>query len=180
MPAVLSSYLIVGQESSDLEWGTIPEWITALFAGLALLAVLAAVGQLRLHNRQLHRELESQYLQRFWNVWDARTSKFKRTGKIRDAGSAWVQDYLTLSNDQVELRQRGRVTDNTWDFWARDIIRFCHAYPELVDEANRNYPALSHLLSHPGAIHATVNQKVQVYDPLEWSRNKRRMQGLSG
>lgn len=164
---------------SSWDWGTVPEWLAAGFAGVALFAVLAAVGQLRLHNRQLHRELENQYLQRFWNLWDARSRKFKRTDKVKDAGSTWIRDYLTLSNDQVELRERGRVTDDTWDFWARDLAGFCFAYPQLAREAKDNYAALGKLLSDTQIKRAVDDRRVAVYDPLKWSAWKRWRQGLS-
>lgn len=164
---------------SGWDVGTVPEWFTAVFAGAALLVVFTAVGQLRLHNRQLHRELETQYLQRFWSVWDARTAKFKRTGSIKHAGQEWVQDYLTLCNDQVELRELGRVTDDTWRFWARDIARFCFMYPELMRQAKVGYPALGRLLLHSETQRAIEDWGVEVYDPLSWSRRKRRRQGLT-
>lgn len=180
MTVVLSRHAVANNGESGLDWGTIPEWITALFAGLALFVVSAAVSQLRLHNRQLHRELENEYLQRFWAIWDGRTQKFKRTGNIKHAGGPWIQDYLTLSSDQVELRERGRVTDDTWDFWARDIARFCLAHPELLREARRSYPALRQLLTSPGILHATTDRNAEVYDPLGWSRRKRKRQGLTG
>lgn len=166
--------------TSTWDWGNVPEWITAIFTGLALLVVLAAVGQLRMHNQQLHRELESQYLQRFWSLWDARSKKFKSTGNIKHASAAWIQDYLTLSNDQVELRERGRVTDDTWDFWARDIARFCFAYPELVSESKDNHSALWKLLSDQRTKPAVDDKSSLVHDPLGWSAWKRWRQGLSG
>lgn len=165
---------------SAWDWGTVPDWFTALFAGLALLVVFAAVGQLRLHNRQLHRELENQYLQRFWSLWDARSKTFRRTGKSKHARPGWIQDYLMLSNDQIELRGRGRVTDDTWDFWARDIARFCFAYPELVREAEAKYPAVWRLLSDERTKLAVADRSVAVYDPLGWPSWKRWRQGLSG
>lgn len=169
-----------GPENASLDWiGTIPDWLTAIFAGLALLVIRAAIGQLRLHNRQLHRELENHYLERFWEIWDARSGKFKRSGKLGRADRTWIQDYLTLSNDQVELRERGRVTDGTWDFWARDIARFCVAHPKLVREASRNYPALSRLLSHPRTPATIEDRSAQVYDPLPWPEKERRKQGLT-
>ncbi|WFP15562.1 hypothetical protein [Citricoccus muralis] len=165
---------------SSWDWGTVPEWVTAAFTGMALIAVLAAVSQLRIHNRQLHRELENQYLQRFWGLWDARPEKFKRTDRIKHAGSVWIRDYLTLSNDQVELRELGRVTDGTWNFWARDIASFCFDYPELAEEARKNYAALRGLLSDPQIKRAISDRSVKVYDPLKWSRFERWRQGLLG
>ena len=34
------------------------------------------------------------------------------------------QDYINFCCDQIELRELGRITDNTWDFWSRDMKEF--------------------------------------------------------
>lgn len=176
---IIQTLRAANTDLSGWDFGTVPEWFTALFAGAALMVVFTAVDQLRLHNRQLHRELENQYLQRFWTLWDRRTEKFKRTGRIKHADEAWIHDYLTLCKDQVELRELGRVTDDTWDFWARDMADLCFSYPELVSKAKAGYPELWSLLSHPDAQRAVEDRRVAVYDPLRLSRRKRRREGLT-
>lgn len=170
-----------------MTWGTIPEWISAVSTIAALTAILAAVTQMRLQSQQIHRELESQYTQRFWSLWDSRPTKFFRTNTISRSVRPWVESYLALSNDQVELRERGRVTDDTWDYWARDIVRFCNSYDSLAIESRHGYPSLHKLLTSNETRDLLVKDYADnvvidtgpVYDPLEWSERRRRSQGLA-
>lgn len=157
-----------------MTWGTVPEWISAVATIAALTAILMAVTQMRLQSQQMHRELESQYTQRFWTLWDSRPLTFLETNIISPSDRPWIESYLALCNDQVELRERGRVTDGTWDYWARDIARFFHTYDSLVTEAKDGYPSLQRMLesdktrlmfSDDDVVENTVSNR-PVYDPL--------------
>lgn len=167
--------------------GTIPEWISAIATIAALAAIKAAVNQMQLQSRQLHRELESQYTQRFWVLWDSRPHEFFRTNIIDKSDQPWIESYLALSNDQIELRERGRVTDDTWDFWVRDIIRFCYSYDSLIVEAQNGFTALSKMLSSERTRDLVSKSETEdiiissgpVYDPLSWNDRKRKKQGLT-
>ena len=142
---------------------------------------------MRLQSQQIHRELESQYTQRFWELWDCRPTKFFRTNRVSSSVRPWVESYLALSNDQVELRERGRVTDDTWDYWARDIIRFCYSYSSLKTEASRGYAALHKMLVSESTtallgkddVGNIIIKRGPVYDPLTWNTKRRKSQGLS-
>lgn len=150
----------------------LPNWaeaLTAILAVATLLAVILAAIQIRHVNRQMHRELEMQYLLRFWTLMDRRSEKFKLKSTPKRADRLLIQDYLGLCEDQIELRSLGRVTDHTWGYWRSDIRSMCSG-DATADEISRapsdNYPHLRRLLLD------------ETYDPLGRSKFWRLTQGL--
>ena len=150
----------------------LPNWADALTAVLSLatlLAVVLAAVQIRHVNRQMHRELEMQYLLRFWTLMDRRSKRFKSGGRPTSADSVLLQEYLSLCEDQHELRNLGRVTDHTWSYWSRDIRAMCSTGPvklELSRADQVDYPHVRRLLLD------------KLYDPLRRSLPWRLWQGL--
>lgn len=150
----------------------LPNWadaLTALLSLVTLLAVVLAAVQIRHVNRQMHRELEMQYLLRFWTLMDRRSEKFKVRGRPTPADRVFLQEYLGLCEDQNELRSLGRVTDHTWSYWSRDIRAMCSSVPvkDALSRADQvDYPHLRRLLLD------------QTYDPLLRGRTWRFWQGL--
>lgn len=149
-----------------------PNWaeaLTAIVAAVTLVAILLAAVQIRHVNRQMHRELEMQYLLRFWGLMDRRSEKFRLRGKLTRSDRLLVQDYLGLCEDQIGLRRLGRVTDHTWSFWRDDIGAMCSSVPihnEICCAPQGRYPHLRRLLSD------------NEYDPLNRGLVWRLWQGL--
>lgn len=129
-----------------------PNWaeaLTALLSVATLLAVILAAVQIRHVNRQMHRELEMQYLLRFWTLMDRRSEKFKVRGRPTRADKVLLQEYLGLCEDQNQLRSLGRVTDHTWSYWSRDIRAMCSTSAvkdELARADQADYPHVRRLL----------------------------------
>lgn len=146
----------------------------AVFSVMTLLAAVAAIFQVLFLNRQMHRELELQYLLRFWIVTDRFSTDLRSGGEPTMNDRFTIRDYLTLSEDQIGLRKSGRVTSDTWSFWASDIVRFCDSsiYSDLIkselDQGARAYPLLKQLLSAGES----------GFDPLEWSSAKKFWRGV--
>jgi len=89
------------------------DWVTA--AGVLLL-----VPQLRMAQRQRHRQFEDLYIQRYWTIND-------QSGDLTLTGSDVKQRnavaYFRLSEDQMEMRRAGWITDDTWRLWVDGIAR---------------------------------------------------------
>jgi hypothetical protein len=101
---------------------TLPNWaevVTAAVSAIALVAVLFALLQISFLNRQIHRELEAKYLERYWLLMDRRSSRFALGGPPVRSDRRVIHAYFQLSEDQIALRRLGRVTDHTWQFWAK-------------------------------------------------------------
>lgn len=149
-----------------------PNWaeaLTAIVGAITLFAILLAAVQISHVNRQMHRELEMQYLLRFWGLMDRRSEKFKLKGNATRADRLLVQDYLSLCEDQIGLRRLGRVTDHTWSFWRDDIRVMCSSAPihkEICRASQESFPHLRRLLTDAE------------YDPLNRGRIWRLWQGL--
>ena len=151
----------------------LPNWaeaVSAVVSALALLTVVFAVVPITFHNRQIHREFESLYLGRYWDLMDRRSSRFALRGTPDRSDITVVHAYLRLSEDQLGLRAIGRVTDHTWRFWARDISAQCSvpAYSKYLAAAPKSeFPRVREMLS--------VGVE---YDPLDHGFIWRKVHGL--
>ena len=151
----------------------LPNWAEVVSAYVSVATVFALIFagvQVTFLNRQIHRELESLYLQRYWAVMDRRSGRFSAGGRPSRADKYVIHAYLQLSNDQLGLRSVGRVTDHTWRFWARDISAQCRtvAYVnELKSASLDDYTKVRALLSSG-----------ETYDPLQRTRAWRILRGL--
>lgn len=150
----------------------LPNWaeaLTALLSVFTLVAVILAAIQIRHVNRQMHRELEMQYLLRFWTLMDRRSGRLKAKGRTSRADRVLLGEYLSLCEDQIQLRELGRVTNHTWRYWSRDIRAMCASDPvnnEVRGADQADYPLLRQLLSDKD------------YDPLDTGWVRRLYQGL--
>lgn len=159
----------------------LPNWaeaVTAVVSVITMIAVLLGVLQIRYVNQQMHRELEMQYLERFWAVMDRRSLglKLEEAGSTGDQVSredqAVLREYLALCEDQIELRKLGRVTDHTWGYWREDIRNMCQSETlraALAREGQDHYPHLRELAG---------GEQGSQYDPLEMVKLRRLMRGL--
>lgn len=133
-------------------------------------AIVFAAWQLLFHSRQMHRDFEVLYVQRYWGLMDERSDKFLLNGELVETDRRVVRAYLQLSEDEIDLRSLGRVTDNTWRFWSRAITDQCTA-PGYREE-------LSVL---PTTMYPGVRKNLEAgraYDPLEHGWLWRKVHGL--
>lgn len=80
---------------------------------------LAVVG-LRQAQIQRVRTFESLYVKRYWDLMD-KLSLESMCGKDCAADEKYIRGYLTLCEDQVELREGGWISDATWRVWEEGI-----------------------------------------------------------
>lgn len=149
-----------------------PNWaevVSAVFSFAAVCALVLGAVQVRHVNQQMHRELEMQYLLRFWVLMDRRTQRFLRTGRPKSSDKLLMREYLGLSEDQCGLRGLGRVTDHTWSYWSHDIRSLCGT------------PVVKAELDAAGAGQFVHLRRLLVdvkYDPLQRGRVWRLWRGL--
>lgn len=144
--------------------------IAAVASVIAALAACIAVFQIASINRQVHREFETQYLLRFWSLMDRRSVSLQVNGEMEEEDLPVLLAYLDLTEDQIALRERGRVTDDTWAFWAEDMRRFCLTAPisKVLSSCvqQTDYPRVRRLIIDSN------------YDPSQPRRFLRRLRGL--
>ncbi|MGO2881975.1 hypothetical protein [Corynebacterium variabile] len=130
----------------------LPNWaegLTALISAATLFAVFLAAIQIRHLNKQMHREFEMQYLTRFWQLTDKFSTDMKMEGIVTREDAVLMHDYFALTNDQIELRAAGRVTDQTWKLWRDDIKKLCATEPfnKELEKSKETYQVLTELMS---------------------------------
>jgi hypothetical protein len=135
-----------------------------------LVAVLVAARQLVFQSRQMHRDFEALYVQRYWALMDRRSRRFALGGGLSRDDRITVRNYIQLCEDQIDCRRIGRVTDSTWVFWRGAIADQLQqpAYRTELDElSGETFPRVRELLNNPGQ-----------HDPLGWWWVWRKAQGL--
>lgn len=133
-------------------------------------SIIFAARQIVAQTRQMHREFESLYVERYWELMDKRSVSFLRGSKPRRSDQFVIFQYLQLCEDEVDQRGLGRVTDETWGHWEKSIRAQVQesAYSKGLRSSSRSdFPSLKKLVGSPTS-----------YDPLTWSRTKRRRKGL--
>lgn len=126
---------------------------SVIVQSLTALAIIFAALQLLFHSKQMHRDFEMMYVQRYWQVMDRRSDEFEFDGKPQASDREVIRGYLQLSEDEIDLRGLGRVSDNTWVFWSTAIVAQCHeeAYAKaLADTPQDMFRSVRTLLSSDG------------------------------
>lgn len=98
---------------SEVTWVDIAGLI---ISALTMLSIVFAVTQIVAQTRQMHRDFEALYVERYWALRDRRSGEFERGGKPRKEDSLVIHQYLQLCEDEIDLRGEGRVTNDTWGF----------------------------------------------------------------
>ncbi|GHD81932.1 hypothetical protein CLV85_0133 [Salinibacterium amurskyense] len=130
------------------------EIFSSIVQGVTALAIIFAAWQLLFHSRQMHREFEQLYVTRYWVLMDQRSAGFTITGRARKEDRPVVRGYLQLCEDEIDLRRLGRVTDNTWEFWAGatlDQVAAPAYSKELATLRRDDYQLLRELIRTEGA-----------------------------
>lgn len=114
-----------------------------------LIAVIVAAWQLLFHSRQMHREFESLYIARYWELMDRRSRGWVSRGHIDRDDLVVVKGYLQLCEDEIDCRRIGRITDSTWHFWREAILTQAaegHYLRVLRAAPESDYPLLRQLV----------------------------------
>ncbi|MBX3103792.1 MAG: hypothetical protein KF867_02350 [Cryobacterium sp.] len=152
---------------------TLPNWVdiaSLIVSILTCFTIGLAAIQLIFHSRQMHREFETLYVERYWVLMDKRSQAFTVGQNPTESDKTVIRGYLQLCEDEVDLRRLGRVTDGTWRFWSGAMIAQCGepAYSAALEQLGQSmYPGLRQLIFSGGTA-----------DPLEKSWFWRMRHGL--
>jgi hypothetical protein len=148
---------------------TLELW-AVVFQAITAVAIIFAGWQLLYHSKAMHRDLEMAYVSRYWQLMDGRSPQFVLSRKPSKVDQAVIARYLQLCEDEVELRSLGRVTDDTWRFWAKSIHAQVSAqsYRDALAAAPADELVFLRELMLSGPDH----------DPLKRLRVKRWLRGL--
>lgn len=148
-------------------------WADATMATTSIITAIAAIGivlQLVLNNKQMHRDFETLYLQRFWSLQDEIQQQHLKSTTVPPYV---IRKYLELTEDQIALRAHARITSHTWQLWAPDIYRQCITEPYSSTLDNEPIDRFQNI--------RTLIQETKInstYDPLKYSRIRKFFAGL--
>lgn len=82
------------------------------------------------------------YIGRFWEIIDEFSDSFIFQNIPENSDKRVAYKYLSLSNEQVGLKAHGRITDETWGYWSKDIKNFCENpfIEQMLIEHNNSFP----------------------------------------
>ncbi|MEW2518109.1 hypothetical protein [Actinacidiphila alni] len=153
---------------------------------ISLLAILIAVGALAhngLEGRRHHvRQIEEFYLTRYWRLLDDLPSDALICGdssgqETADQKAAYVRSarlYLRLCEDELEIRERGMVSDDTWDDWVKGMNNQLDRWPVSIEWQNIRDGALKQQTRKQFKHLRQVEGSVKLYDPCKWKRRSMR------
>ncbi len=131
------------------------EWISAIASFATFLTLIVGVWQIKLSRKQAQTdfedELDREYRDIIHNIpIKAFLGQRLDEQEYRDA-LPYLYRYIDLSNQQVFLRQQGRVGKETWTFW-RDGIKsnlsrhpFDQAWKEIKEKGQQSFSELKRL-----------------------------------
>lgn len=141
-------------------------WVAVFAAGVALLALISSSVSAA---RARVKTIEDAYIARYWQILDS----FPSLALVAEDGTACsdeelkaVRLYLRLCEDELELRQLGWVSGETWEQWRPGIRAQLNQWPvaaewALIRDLHRA-PDQFHLLRD---LDATPDGAIPPYDP---------------
>lgn len=151
-------------------------FVSAIFQGVTALAIVVTAWQLLYHARQMHRDLEMEYVRQYWTIMsrasDEWLESFFESEPPTKSDYRVLLDYLHLCEDEIELRANGRVTDNTWAIWVAAISQMVQqpGVKKVIDELP---------VGKARGLRTLMAQlEPEKYDPLKKSKFWRRFHGL--
>ncbi|GAA5228426.1 hypothetical protein GCM10025778_29600 [Paeniglutamicibacter antarcticus] len=157
-----------------VEW----DWADCIYFAVTILTgigVLAIGWQIIGERNARHREFENMYVQRYWDISSRMPSRFVH-GHVdyvpNNAERNALCDYLLLCEDELDLREQGFITDQTWHIWMSGIV-FALRDPQLIKLA-QGFP--SERLDN---FKALIEDPRIEFDPLKRTKLRRWWTGLS-
>jgi hypothetical protein len=100
----------------------------------ALIGVPVAVLQLRAAGKQRRREFEYLFVQRYWKIMDDLSLEAIECtkpdgGVVSSSDRTAVITFLTLSQDELDLRARRWISTDTWELWRVGMTTHLRRWP---------------------------------------------------
>lgn len=127
------------------------ETISIIFQSITLLAVFAALWQLILRSRKMHRDTEMVFVRRYWQIQDRKSPEFVIEGKPNPADQLVILQYLGLCEDEIDHRRLGKIPRDTWMLWQK-AIREQVADPHValvLKKSAPKFPSIREVLASP-------------------------------
>ena len=132
-----------------VDWNVISSFATAVGSMATALGVLFGAWQIRLSKKQAQAEFEDQIDQQYRaismelpvDVLIGGVPSEEDASKVREL----VYNYLDLSNEQVYLRAKERISTHTWNSWCAGIRlhlarpAFSAVFDEIKDKSGFTY-----------------------------------------
>jgi hypothetical protein len=105
--------------------GISPEWVSALASTVAAVGIVFAFGQLRTSKNIAQLQFEDNLAKEYRDLAARIPSKALLGHALTEMEYMQAFDefyrFVGLSNEQVFLRQRGRISHSTWRYWCKGI-----------------------------------------------------------
>jgi len=127
------------------------ETISIIFQSITLLAVFAALWQLILRSRKMHRDTEMVFVRRYWEIMDRKSPEFVIDGTPKPSDQLVILQYLLLCEDEIDHRHLGKIPRDTWMAW-QAAIREQLADPhvaQVLEKSSPKFPSLRKMLGQP-------------------------------
>lgn len=131
------------------------DFIQAIGAGLTGIGALIVIGQLYQRKKQFTTQFEDHLTDQYREIiYQIPTDALLRSDGNEEGYEGELKDYyryIDLSNEQVFLRQEGRVSKSTWENWREGIEThlsrpdFENAWNELKNRAPDSFNELRNL-----------------------------------
>lgn len=106
----------------EWDWADWAYFIVTFLAGIGVLAIgLQIIGE----RNARHREFENMYVQRYWDISSRLPARFVQGHPdytLSESEKSAICDYLLLCEDELDLRKRAYITDQTWKIWMSGVI----------------------------------------------------------
>jgi hypothetical protein len=125
------------------------ETINIIFQSITLLAVFAAVWQLFLRSKKMHRDTEMIFVQRYWLIMDRKSPQFVIEGKPTASDELIILQYLRLCEDEYDHRRLGKIPRDTWLPWQeamREQLAEPH-YAAVLEKTKPLFPGVREMLA---------------------------------
>jgi len=154
------------------------------------IGVFGVLMGLRQSYRERLRQFESRYVERYWRILDElslEAVKSSFSGQILDSDEHAIRRYISLSEDELEMRHYGYIGDNTYEQWGEGILnqlkqgRFKFVWEQIQHESKaKNAPKYTYVNTLMNAKEVKAGDSD---DPLRmetWQRMLRGLRGLKG
>jgi hypothetical protein len=116
-----------------MNWTNILNFTNALGSAATAIALIFAVVQIKLTKKQQVTEFEDDLNREYREIIARIPVKAMFEEKLSDKeyedALKYLYRYIDLSNEEVFLRQRNRISDNTWSYWCEGIKSNLERYP---------------------------------------------------
>lgn len=157
--------------------------ITDIATVVTAIGVIGAVLGLRQNYRERLQQFESMYVARYWDILDRLSLTAVHgspSGRLLEEDEKAVRSYIRLSEDELEMRKNGYVSDSTYALWA-DGLRAQFDQPPF-DKFGKEILALpEHSKLAPYYVRKLLESHCAgCYDPLDKLILWRIIRGLAG